>query len=474
MNKTKIVLGYCPTRRDVFDVNVAIEYGKRIKDYIKKFDVEIVDIDGINEENLLFDDRDIIPVINRFKANKVDAIFFPHCNFGSENRVAQVARALNVPVLLWGPRDDEPVSATGMRSRDTQCGLFATGKMLRRHNVKFTYLTNTPLESDYFNEKFEKFLSVVSVVKAVRNLNILQISTRPEPFGTVMCNEGELLEKFDVHIYPVTIPDVKFEMDRLIAENDSDVLKTAKYVKENISPNADDTDVLKICALKTAMKNLAAKYNCRVVAVQCWTAIQDVTNIVPCLANALLTDEGIPVVCETDIHGAITAVMTQAATMNERPQFFADLTIRHPEKENCELLWHCGNFPYSMAKDKETAYAGKYWINPSDKFGTCMWQIANGDVTVARFDGDHGKYSLFIGEAKAVDGPYNGGCYTWIETKDWPRWEHKLVCGPYIHHVSGVYGNYADVLYEACKYIGDVEPDPADYSKEEMEARWRG
>ena len=35
-------------------------------------------------------------------------ILLPHCNFGSENRVAQVAKALNVPVLLCGPRDDAP------------------------------------------------------------------------------------------------------------------------------------------------------------------------------------------------------------------------------------------------------------------------------------------------------------------------------------------------------------------------------
>lgn len=472
MEKSKIVLGYCPTRRDVFDVNVAIEYGKRIKEYIRKFDIEVVDIDGINDENLLFEDRDIEAVIDRFKEKNIDALFLAHCNFGSENRVAQVAKALNVPVLLWGPRDDEPDAKTGLRQRDTQCGLFATGKILRRHGVKFTYLTNTPLESDYFAEKFQKFLAVANVVKSLKNLNILQISTRPEPFGTVMCNEGELLEKFNVHVYPVTIPDVTSGMDRIIEENGEELQDTVKYVRENISPNADELSVKKVCALKIAMKNLAKKYRCRAVAVQCWTALQDVTHIVPCLANALLTDDGIPVVCETDIHGAITAVMTQAATMNEYPQFFADLTVRHHEEENTELLWHCGNFPYSMAKDKEKAYAGTYWINPSDKFGTCMWQIKNGDVTIARFDGDHGKYSLFIGEAEAGDGPYTGGSYTWVKTKDWPKWERKLVEGPYIHHVSGVYGKYADVLAEACKYIGDVTPDAADYTSEELADMW--
>ena len=473
MNGTKIKLGYCPTRRDVFDKNEAIKFGKKIKEHISKFvDVVVIDIVGIYVESLLFQDCDIEKVIKRFKENEIDALFIPHCNFGSENRVSQVAKALNVPVLLWGPRDEEPDQITGLRTRDTQCGLFATGKVLRRHNVKFTYLTNTALESEYFNERFQKFLQVASVVKSMKDLRILQISTRPEAFCSVMCNEGELLEKFNVHVYPVTLNDLYMEMNRIIDENGEEYQDTLKFIRTYISKSGNDDGVIKTAAMKCAMKNLAQQFRCRAVAIQCWNSLQDITHIMPCLANALLSDEGIPVVCETDINGAITAVMTQAATMNKNPQFFADLTVRHHEKENLEMLWHCGVFPYSMAKNKENAYAGEHWILPSKAFGTCMWQIENGDVTIARFDGDHGEYSMFLGEAKAVDGPTTGGSYTWIEVDNWARWEHKLVYGPYIHHVSGVYGKYADVLMEACRYIDGLKADIVETQEEEMKERW--
>lgn len=472
MEKTIIKIGYCPTRRDVFDKNAAIEYGKSIKEYISRYDIEIVDIEGINNENLLFEDKDIEPVIDKFRKADVDAIFFPHCNFGSENRVAQVAKALDVPVLLWGPRDDEPDSATGLRSRDTQCGLFATGKVLRRHNIPFTYLTNSALDSEYFAEKFQKFLKVVSVVKSVKNLNILQISTRPEAFCSVICNEGELLERFNVHLYPITLTEICAEMNKVITENGDDYRKTVDFISTTICKGQVVDGIEKTAALKVAMKNMTIRYRCRAVAIQCWNALQDMTHIMPCLANALLSDEGIPVVCETDIHGAITAVMTQAATMNEKPQFFADLTIRHNNDDNMELLWHCGNFPYSMAKNKDSAYAGEYWIAPTGNFGTCMWEIDDGDLTIVRFDGDHGNYSMFIGEAQAVDGPSTGGSYTWIKTNCWPKWEHKLVYGPYIHHVSGVYGKYADIFVEACKYLNNITADVAEPSSEELNNRW--
>ena len=61
-----------------------------------------------------------------------------------------------------------------------------------------------------------------------------------------------------------------------------------------------------------------------------------------------------------------------------------------------------------------------------------------------------------------IDGPKTNGNYIWVETKDWPKWERKLVTGPYIHHVTGAHGRYQKILFEALKYMGDITPDPAD------------
>lgn len=60
-----------------------------------------------------------------------DGLFFPHGNFGTEYEVARLVKALNVPVLIWGLRDECP-DENGIRLRDSQCGISATGKVLRR------------------------------------------------------------------------------------------------------------------------------------------------------------------------------------------------------------------------------------------------------------------------------------------------------------------------------------------------------
>lgn len=465
----KIKLAYCPTRRDVFSRDEAIRINKVIRQRLSALPVEIIDIDGINEEDLLFRDCDIEAITDRFISQKADAVFFPHCNFGSENRVAQIAKALNVPVLLWGPRDDAPDNI-GLRSRDSQCGLFATGKVLRRHNIPFTYLTNSHIDGSEWTDGVMKFIRTANVVKSLKNLNILQISTRPEPFCSVICNENELIEKFNVHLYPITLNDVVVRMKKVRDEATAEYSKTLDFIK-SINENGTPEEMATVASLKAALKELAAEYNCRAIAIQCWTSLQDMAGIMPCFANSMLTDEGIPTVCETDIHGAITTIMTQAATLGEGTPFFADVTVRHPENDNAELLWHCGNFPYSLAKDTASAKIGKSRYHDNN-YGISQWELKDGNLTVARFDGDHGKYSLLIGEAKTTTGPRNVGSYVWIEVDNWPKWEHKIVEGPYIHHVCGIYGKYGEILLEACKYINGLDADVVSPEMNELRSRW--
>ncbi len=99
--------------------------------------------------------------------------------------------------------------------------------------------------------------------------------------------------------------------------------------------------------------------------------------------------------------------------------------------------------------------------------------IEDSDVTLLRFDCSDDKYSLLIAEGRTVPGPETGGTYGYVEFKDWPKLEHKVVTGPYIHHVAGVHQQVAEVLYEACKYLPGLAPDLAEPPEEEVLKRLR-
>ncbi|NCB29473.1 MAG: fucose isomerase [Clostridia bacterium] len=462
-----IRLGFAPTRRSIFSAPDALKYRDLTAKRLEELGIDFVDITDVNDEGLLFDEESRVKMVEKFRAARIDGLFLPHCNFGTEYLCARLAKELNVPVLLWGPLDERP-EPNGVRLRDTQCGLFATGKVLRRFGVPFTYLTNCRLEDAVFERGLRDFLAVCNVVKTFRGIRILQIAPRPFDFWTTMCNEGELLERFGIELAPIPMPELTEEVRR-VKEEKTQVDKTVAYIRDTMEVGIGEDALQNVAALKVAMGNLVAKYGCSAAAIQCWNALQSELGIMPCAANALLNDEGIPVVCETDIHGAITALLVEAAGMGETRSFFADWTIRHPDLANGELLQHCGPWPVSVAKERVKLGYPLAFDHP----GALTAEAKHGKITLCRFDGDNGNYSLLLGNAIGVEGPLCMGTYLWIEVENIKRLEEKIVTGPYIHHCVGIHKDVVPVLYEACKYIG-VQPDLYDPIEENVKAYLRG
>lgn len=454
----RLKLGYLPTRRNS---GLSRDEAMRQKDAVFQYitqrfpQVELVNIDRLNEEGILFRPTDAEMAADIFIREKVDAVFALHCNFGCEDAVAKVGKLVGKPLLLWGPRDEGP-DGEGLRLRDTQCGLFATSKALLRYGVKFNYITNSALDSETFRTGFADFLGVASTVKSMKSARIGQIGVRPTPFTSVMTNESELLERFGIEVVPVSVAEISNRAFALMESEDTEYARILQKLKtgfENRSQSAQGLE--KTAALTVAIARWAAEWSVDAVALQCWSALQAAMDIFPCVAAALLTEEGLPVSCETDINGAITLLILNAASMGET-SVLADLTIRHPEEEDVELLWHCGNFPHALsAGGSEITDKGRHARGLANN-----WEIRGGDITVARFDGLSGKYYLLMGESQGAEGPANKGTYLWTRFQDWPEWENRFIYGPYIHHVGIVHGRYARVLYSACRYIDGLEADP--------------
>ena len=412
--------------------------------------VEIVDIDWLNEDGLLIDPADVPAVAKRFRGAGVDAVFIPHVNFGSEEVVPLLGKALGVPVLLWGPRDAAP-EGIGPRQTDIQCGLFASGKGLVRYGVPFTYIENCRLTDEPFQKGFVEFLRVASAAREFRHMRIGQINTRPKPFQSVMVNESELIEKFGIEVVPMATTDIAGQAKKLMEEHPGDVEQFRQDILSKVDASAmNPEDIKKIAAVEMAVLETARKNGLTAMASECWSTFYQTMGIGVCFVFGDLTDRGLPTSCETDIHGAVTSALAHAMAMGDTVPFLADLTVRHPTNDNAELLWHCGPFPQSLARDPKARMLKEF---------KGFWEIKGGDITIARFDGVRGKYNLFAGEARGVDGPVTNGNYVWAEVNDWPKWERKFVTGPYIHHVTGLHGKFVPAFQELTKYLGPVEFD---------------
>ncbi len=460
----KIRIGLAPCRRWLHGKRTGIfsqEFAKPVTDELApsstaKFgsdDVASVDLAFLNEEGLMFLPEQADAIINEFQKQKVDGLFIINCNFGCEEVAAKVAQGLNLPTLIWAPKDTV-FREDGMRYTDSQCGLFAISKQLQRLNIPFSHIENCEKEEPAFIRGVEKFLSVTCMVKGFRRLRIAQIGCRPKPFNSVIFNEGELLEKFGVEVAPINLAIVKQEYDALLESRSADLDADVQLLKSRFAgfDGLSDEDLKRSMVFKYLFPKLAADYGCQVVSTECWTAMNQLVGAMPCIAMSVLADERFIVTCESDVMGAISMALLSLASRGKSIPFFGEFTVRHPENPNAELLWHCGPFAYSLKHPDSKA------VVFNQKPG---YRLKDGHYTITRLDGMHGVYNLLCGGFDAVDGPHTFGTHIWAQFDDYRKWEQKLIYGPYIHHMAEIEGDYTEELEEFCRYIPNLTADRA-------------
>ncbi len=455
MYKDKMTIGLMPTRRPVFKIETAREEYDVILPIIKKQMaryVEFVDIEDICEQGMAAHQADIDKVVDKFTAAKVDALFFPFCDFGCEEVVVGVAKRFNLPTLVWGTRDK--VSTFEKRQKETQCGLFAATKVLQNYNVTFSYIWNCEPESPDFVRGFDKFVRVAFVLKALRNANIAEIGDRPKDFYSVIHNQLQLIEKLGITVKPITLLSIRERAFAILEKRDKDFTEYLSDLKARIDcAGVADDAVDKICAGTLAIEQLMREHGCQAGAFDC-TGVRLAldTNVSACAIQGELSDRGFPTACETDVWGAISMLTLTAASLGEDTEFLADWTFRHPTNDNGELLWHGGPFAWSLA-DKNAVRRPTLRKNFKD-FWEPWWELKQGEITLCRLDEINGEYYMFIGEARTTFGPETTGTWIWIEVDNWKNWEETLMFGPFIHHVGGIYGRYSEVLTEVARYLG--------------------
>ncbi|MGI6279227.1 MAG: L-fucose/L-arabinose isomerase family protein [Acutalibacteraceae bacterium] len=464
----KVKIGLAPMRRNTTDRpkgtfltwHSAIERGHRFVDYIEKNftseNVEFVDIKGIGIEgqDLMFDDETAAQVIERFKAEKVDAVFIINCNFGNEEAAADVAKALGKPVLLWAPLDDE-YYVDGMRPTDSQCGLFGVSRQMQRFHIPFSHLPCCRVESAEFKEGFDRFVRVVCMVKNFTGMRIGQVGARPTPFYSVIWNEGELMEKFGIKIIPINFAVFQDRYNKVAAEEREEIKNYADYILENYK--IDDLTIPQIDKMATLVvlyKKLFEEFNIDVMSAECWTATPVMFDgLAPCTSYGILNDLGYMVSCESDIHCAMTMALLKCAALGKGKPLFGEFTVRHPENRNAELLWHCGPFPLSQKAESGIDSTARI-VNQRSWF-----RAKDGTYTVARIDQESGNYMILPLLAKTTTGPQTHGTYIWAEFEDLQAVEDRLIEGPYIHHFVEIEGDYRKEIKEFCKYFPNLKVD---------------
>ncbi|MDR2391153.1 MAG: fucose isomerase, partial [Planctomycetota bacterium] len=162
--------------------------------------------------------------------------------------------------------------------------------------------------------------------------------------------------------------------------------------------------------------------------------------------------EGFSVSGEPEVWGGWGLGWRGAAAGRGAVPLFGEFTMRDPDEDNTELIWHCGALPHCLARE---GCRPKILANTRNE----LMLRGGTDYTLCRFDSLDGEYSLIAGTARGVDGPYTYGAGVWMRFDDLPRWERMMIEGPYIHHMAEIPGDYLSELKEFCRYYPEIRLD---------------
>jgi L-fucose isomerase-like protein len=454
-------IGFIPAHREPFDEGWASKMRHRCLDaFSSNSQLEIiVPNEKLTKSGCVRNDSEAEKVIALFKEKDIDGLVIGTMTFGDEVSALAVASAFrDKPILLFGTKEG-PFTADGNRRSDSFCGTLSISSGLHRRKIPFIFAGIVFPEEKKVKNSITDFIGVCSISRGFIGARIGLVGPRPERFETCIFSEDQLMRKFKQRVIPVDLADI---MSQANAQKDSSTIKKiAKDIKDQSDTSGITTETIhKIAGLEDALEQFATEKGLSAMGIQCWTAMQSVYGISPCHSMGRLTDKGIMASCEVDIYGALTMLMQYLASLGKTVPHFIDWTIKHQEKENVFLAWHCGNAPPSLichSGDISLKYHSilgpSLGINRS--MGTGEFQLKPGVVTLSRLQEHDGKFKMLVTRGKIVASQQKlRGSWSWVEVPDLDKLYATLVKEGFTHHASLIHGDYSRALVDACELLG--------------------
>ncbi len=457
-----IKIGFVPAHREPFGEDWAAQMRKRCLDVISRVpQVEIIVPDEqLTSRGCVRDDRDAEKTIRLFQEKGIDGLMIGTMTFGDEVSALAIASAFqDLPVLLFGTKEGA-FTAEGCRRSDSFCGTLSISSGLYRRRIPFVFAGIVFPEEESFLESTSDFVRVCSVVRGFIGARVGLVGPRPERFETCIFSEDAMMRQFKQRVVPTSLPDIMKRGDAL-GDNTPEIQKICQEMKEQADLSALREETIRnIAGLEYALKQFAEEKRLSAMAIQCWTAMQEVYGISSCYAMGRLTDQGIMTACEVDIYGALTMLVQYLASLATTPPHFVDWTIQHQERENVFLAWHCGNAPPSLA-GKGSGVTIRYHsilgetLGIERSMGTAEFQLRPGVVTLCRLGEHNGKFKMLITTGESIESDQNlRGSWSWVKVTDLNKLYSTLVKEGFIHHASLIHGDYTRAIKDASEFLG--------------------
>ena len=396
-------------------------------------------------------------------AGDPDVVVVLQATFSDSSLVGRVADRLASPLVVWS----FPEARTGDRLRlNSLCGANLAAYLLRRRARRVEFVHVDPSASaaaDIVNRAIDQVTATVPsdvangdptgrgaaapdagrmIAARLQRRRIGVVGDPPTGFEPCTGDVDEMRAVTGIEVDRVPLPTLFEEADAAPAAARAATIARVRAAMD-LDQETADAGLDESVALHSGLRSLADRHGWSALATRCWPECMTEYGGAVCTPMAMLTEDGVPGVCEAARYGAATALVLREIAGSD--PFVADL-VDCDEDDGTSVVWHCGVAPVTLADpdvrpvaithpNRHRALANQFALRP-------------GRVTVARLSQAGGALSMVIGGGEILHRPrpFQGTCAVL-------RWDQPVsavmstVFGHGLeHHVGIVYGEHGAEL----------------------------
>jgi len=437
-----------------------------LKQYGEELDFELVAV-----EQPILSEEDAAAAAARLQECDLDFLLIQNaaCSMGE-----QLYPLLDVAprIGLWSvpdPSFDGEVQLHSLVSMNHYASVIK--RYFRDRDIPFKWFYGNA-DSDRFRKRFTITVRALRVVTNLARTRIGWIGGISPGFVGMLFDEAKLRDRLGVQVESLDLEDVVKRAEAIAPGRVEQSLREIKGAATHIAVS-DESAFDRVTRFYLALHDVSQDLEFDALAVQCWSTIQQLYNIAPCMAYSWLGSEhDMPVSCEGDVPGAISMHVLNLLSDRKGSSTLLDLAALDPERQAVQM-WHCGVTPRHFANGDGISWVDHVTLgrNGADgPYGVAGDQVfAKQPVTVSYVSEDAGQ--ILVIKSEVVDHPspgYDGTrgwlSKTYLNGEPIDIWDliNTLTVHGLQHHFAMGQGDMTDELMElaAWKKMQLVEPVP--------------
>ena len=310
----------------------------------------------------------------------VQAVVLVAASWFEDYLVFDLLEECPVPLLLW--------SLPGMET-GALCGVQQLTACLKQLGAPYRAVHGA-LDSPDCRKPAHAFLQAAALAHCLRRARIGLAGHRLGGMTEVAVNELALKRTFGPRIVPLDLPQLLAAAQEV---PDQEAAEQWQAVVGRVAVcNVPENDGLDAMKMFVALHQLVDRGGLDALAVGCYPHLMGRV----CLAASLLADEGVPLACEGDVHGAVGQLMLTLLT--GQPTHNTDWL--NPLDEDTVVFTHCGSGSFSLAEKPEQIQLASVRLMGQ---GVCaLFPARPGPVTLVNIVPGDSEYQMALLEGEAV------------------------------------------------------------------------